>query len=239
MLRAIIIDDEDAGIQTLRLLTERYSNGIKIIGSSTDPYEGIQMVDDFRPDILFLDISMPLMNGFELLDRLSFKDFRLVFTTAHEEFAIKAIKLKAFDYLLKPIDVDDFKNCMTLLKEPQKPTMNATVEVQQTILELPVRDGIIFLKQKEIIRLEASGSYTQFFTEDGEKYVVSKSLKEYEQHLDAHLFYRCHHSHIINLGKVFRFINHEGLFVRMCDGSQVEIARKNKDIFLERLKSFT
>lgn len=237
-LRAILIDDEEAGIETLRILIARFAPSIRVIAATVDPEEGLRMIDDFRPDIVFLDISMPTLNGFELLERLSFRQFQLVFTTAHQEYALRAIKQKAVDYLLKPIDVDDFKQCIERLAST---TVNQSkpLEVQPQLLELQVKDGIIFLRQKEIIRLEASGSYTLFFIEGGDKHLVSKSLKEYEAQLDAHLFFRCHHSHLINLSKVVRFINHQGLFARMSDGSQVDIARKNKETFLERLKAFS
>lgn len=236
--RAILIDDEEAGIETLRILIARYATGIRVIATTTDPEEGLQMIDDYRPEIVFMDISMPTMNAFELLDRLTFRQFQLVFTTAHQEYALRAIKQKAADYLLKPIDVEDFRQCVDRLLPAAELTPKST-ELSGHLLELVVKDGIIFLRQKEIIRLEASGSYTLFFTEGGEKHLVSKSLKEYEAQLDPAMFFRCHHSHLINLSKVVRFINHQGLFARMSDGSQVDIARKNKETFLERLKGFS
>src|SRR5882757_6418332 len=107
MYRAIIIDDELSGVNTLKLLIEKYIPSVRVVAISTDPENGIRLIEDYKPDVVFLDISMPKMNGFELLSRLNYKGFKLVFTTAHEEYAIKAIKNKAFDYLLKPIDVEE------------------------------------------------------------------------------------------------------------------------------------
>jgi two-component system LytT family response regulator len=205
------------------------------VGYSTNPKTGIELIEDYQPEIVFLDISMPEMNGFELVDQLQYRDFHLIFTTAHHEFALQAIKLRAFDYLLKPIDPQDFKNCIASLLESNLTDEKSKTEKPE-ILELQVKDGIIFLRQKEIISVHASGNYSEFHLENGVKHLVSKSIKEYENQLDKKLFFRCHHSHIINLSKVERFISHDGFFAKMTDGSLVDISRKNKDLFLERLK---
>jgi two-component system, LytTR family, response regulator len=239
MKRAIIIDDELAGIKTLQTFITRYAPNVKVIGSTCSPETGIELIEDYRPDIVFLDISMPTMTGFELLDKLQFKQFKLIFTTAHEEFALKALKMKAFDYLLKPIDIEDFKQCMEAIAKEEELISSDTVHRQNkpSMLELQVKDGIIYLKQHDIISVHASGNYTEFHLEHGVKHLVSKSLKEYEQQLDQTMFFRCHHSHIVNLLKVERFLSQDGFFARMSDGSMVDISRKNKDVFLERLKS--
>lgn len=235
MIRALIIDDEQAGINTLSLLIARYEGSIRVVASTTIATEGIDLIEDYRPDVVFLDISMPYMSGFELLNRVSYKDFKLVFTTAHQEYAIQAIKSKAFDYLLKPIDPDDFKQCIENLV--QQPVAAPVKPASKKLVELQVRDGIIYIRQSEIIRLEASRSYTEFYLDGGIKHVASRNLKEYEAILDEKIFYRCHNSHIINLQKVKKFVNHEGLFALMNDGSRADISKKQKDLFLERLKA--
>ena len=237
MYRAIIVDDESIGINTLKILIERYTTNIKVVATSTEPENGIKLIEDYRPDIVFLDISMPRINGFELLQQLTYKDFKLVFTTAHEEYALKAIKNKAFDYLLKPIDIEELKQCVNNITGG----ISEKKEVQKTnssgIIELSVKDGILFIKPGDIIRLEASGSYTTFFLENNIKQLASKNLKDYEALLDPALFYRCHISHIVNLQKVVKFISTNGLFAKMNDESLVEISKKNKQIFLEKLKN--
>jgi two-component system LytT family response regulator len=236
MLRAIIIDDEQSGIDILKLLVSRNSKLIRIVASSLNPEEGIALIEDFRPDVVFLDISMPGMSGFELLTRLDYTDFKLVFTTAHRDFAIDAIKTKAFDYLLKPIDDADFTKCVNeLVKECSKNVPR--VAEKQTLLELLAKDGINYIRPQEIIRLEASRSYTVIYLEGGIRHVASKSLKEFESKLNTELFYRCHNSHIVNLQKVQKFVNHMGYFALMNDGSIADISKKCKDPFLERLKS--
>lgn len=236
MKRAVIIDDEPAGIKNLQELIMRHATSIKVVGVANKPPMGIELIEDYQPDLVFLDINMPGMNGFELLEKLHFRKFKLIFTTAHEEHALKAIKLKAYDYLLKPIATDDFKLLIQSLDAEVHESETSKRE-RPEILELQVKDGIIFLRQKEIISVHASGNYSEFCLENGAKHLVSKSIKEYENQLDPILFFRCHHSHIINLSKVERFISHEGFFAKMTDGSQVDISRKNKDLFLERLKS--
>ena len=237
MYRAIIIDDELIGVNTLKILIEKQVPSIiRVVATSTEPETGIKLIEDYRPDVVFLDISMPKMNGFELLEKLKYKDFKLVFTTAHEEYAIKAIKTKAYDYLLKPIDIDELKQCIdNIVKETEKkePTK---INAFRTI-EISVKDGIIFIKPDDIVRLEASGSYTRFYLINGTKHVASKNLKDYESLLDPLSFYRCHLSHVINLRHVIKLVSTDGLFAKMSDDSLVEIAKKNKQVFIEKLKN--
>jgi two-component system, LytTR family, response regulator len=238
MKRAIIIDDELAGIKTLQSFIAQYAPLVKVIGFTTHPEEGIELIENYLPDIVFLDISMPSMSGFELLDKLHFTQFKLIFTTAHEEYALQALKRRAFDYLLKPIDLDDFIRCMNeAVKEEPINTNILQQKSKPSMLELQVKDGIIFLKQKEIISVHASGNYTEFKLENGVHYLVSKSLKEYEHQLNPDFFFRCHHSHIVNLTKVERFVSQNGFYAKMSDGTLIDISRKNKDAFLERLKN--
>jgi len=238
MLRAIIVDDEPAGIVTLRLFIEKYPETIKTVATTTDAIEAITLIEDFKPDVVFLDISMPVISGFQLLETLKFKRFDLIFTTAHKEYALQAIKNKAFDYLLKPIDLHDFEKCISSLRVKEKTEQRSMPKVNNLgLIEILVKDGIIYIKSKEIIRLEASGSYTIIYLDGGIKHTASKGIKEYEQRLDPTEFFRCHNSHIINLRKVEKFVNYEGFFAQMCDGSLADISRKNKDILLEKLKN--
>ncbi|MCC6372459.1 MAG: response regulator transcription factor [Bacteroidia bacterium] len=235
MYRAIIIDDEQMGINALKTLIERHTNGLKIVACATDPDKGIELIEDYKPEVVFLDISMPKMNAFELLEKLTYTNFKIVFTTAHETYAIKAIKKQAYDYLLKPIDIDELRDCVDkLLIDKLQPIAPA---MQKQLMELPVKDGIIFIKLHEIIRLEASGSYTFIYLENNIKHLASKNMKECEALLIGDYFYRCHASHIVNLQKVERLVSTDGLFAKMSDGSMPEIARKNKEQFLERLKN--
>lgn len=236
MLRAIIIDDEPIGINTLKVLIETHTQGVKIVTTASDPEKGMELIEDYKPEVVFLDISMPKINGFELLARLDHRNFKLVFTTAHEEYALRAIKTKPEDYLLKPIDIDELKLCVSnLLANTGQHVAHA--QNSSALVELPVKDGIHFIHPEDIIRLEASGSYTIFYLENNTKHVVSKNLKECELLLKPSYFYRCHSSHLINLHKVVKMVSTDGLFAKMNDGSMPDISRKNKDAFLERLKN--
>lgn len=237
MLRAIIIDDEESGIETLKILVSRNSEVMRIVATTQQAEAGVRLIDDYKPDVVFLDISMPTMNGFEVLSKVSHKQFKLVFTTAHKEFAIEAIKNRAFDYLLKPIDSEDFKR---LLVELKKEVIEAGTNVKTelpALIEIQLKDGIQYLKQKEIIRLEASRSYTVFYMESGLRHVASRTLREFEEKLDPNSFFRCHKSHLINLYKVQKFVNHNGFYALMSDGSLPDISKNCKDVFLERLKT--
>lgn len=233
MLRSIIIDDEVSGINTLKMMIEKYTSALKVVAVSTEPKQGIKLINDYQPDVVFLDVSMPQMDGFELLQQVSWKNFQLVFTTAHPEYALDAIKSRAFDYLLKPIDQDELITCINNILQQNLP--DASAKTNQ-LIELNVKDGIIFIKPDQIIRLEASGSYTEFYLEGNVKHIASKTLKEYEPQLHPSVFYRCHVSHIINLKKVVKLITTDGLFVQMTDGSLPVVSRKNKEVLLEKLK---
>jgi two-component system LytT family response regulator len=237
MLRAIIIDDEASSINALKVLIERHTPDVKVVAATTEAANGISLVSDYRPDIVFLDVSMPEMNGFEFLDKLGNRDFRLVFITAHQEYALQAIKNKADDYLLKPIDIQELKTCVGNILARNAGVTPTAKGPAPRIVELSVKDGIIFIRPDDIIRLEASGSYTTFYLENGIRHLASKNLKECEGLLSSQQFFRCHPSHLVNLRKVERIVSTDGLFIKMSDGSMPELARKNKDPLLEKLKS--
>ncbi len=238
MLRAIIIDDEPGGITALETMLTKYTTGLSIEAKTTQPVEGITLIDTLKPNIVFLDVNMPAMNGFDVLEKLHYKDFKLVFTTAYSEHAINAIKNKAFDYLLKPIGIDELKICVNNIVWEFSKSNNSPDPFQSHFLELPVKDGIIFIKPHDIIRLEASGSYTTFYLVNAVKHFVSKNLKQCEALLQWPYFFRCHQSHIINLERVEKMVIKDGLYILMSDGSLPELSRKSKDLFLEKLKGF-
>jgi two-component system, LytTR family, response regulator len=237
MLRAVIIDDKESGIQALKMLLQNYSGFIRIVACAPEQEKGIALIEDYQPDIVFFDVSLLVASGFASLNTLNYRNFKLVFISAHRGYALEAIKHKAFDYLLTPIDNDDFKKCMHAIMEQHKSRSNIQPAPAYEAIELLVKDGIIYIRQEHIIRLEASRSYTIFYLDNGTKQVGSKNLKEYAALLDPGLFYRCHHSHVVNLKKVIKFINHDGFFAKMSDNSLAHISKRNKDVFLEKVKS--
>ncbi len=245
-MKAIIIDDENKGREILSRMIGTYCPDVTIIGIATNAEEGYSLIKKTEPDLVFLDIEMPNGNGFSLLQRFDEIPFQLIFTTAYENYAIKAIRHHALDYLLKPIDIDELrtsvKNAAIALKN--KPAVNRyagfiaerKAEVAGKI-GLPIKDGIVYLNITDIIRVESDGSYSTFFSTDGKKYMVSKNLKEFEDQLPAKEFFRSHKSHLINIRKVKKYLRTDGYFAEMEDGSMIEIARRKKDEFLQLMNS--
>jgi two-component system, LytTR family, response regulator len=244
-MRAIIIDDEKKGREILKSLIETYCKEVEIIAQGTSAQEGFELIQNHKPDVVFLDVEMPNGDGFSLLERFETIDFKIVFTTAFDDYAIKAIKFHALDYLLKPIDIDELRvavgNVKKALQNRSVPDNRFSELLQSRKMEntgklaLPIKDGIVYLSISEIVRVESDGAYSVFYTDCGKKHLSSKNLGEYEEILPAFGFYRVHRSHIVNVKKVKKFIRSDGNFIEMEDGSKVEIARRKKDEFLEMM----
>jgi two-component system LytT family response regulator len=235
MITAILVDDEAKSLMNLQHLIGEHCPEIKVIATATNALEAVTKVLSEKPDVLFLDVQMPGYNGFDVLEQVKSTGLTIIFTTAHRDYAINALRKGAFDYLLKPIDSDELRNCCEQIIA-QLNRVRGEQSASSGIIELSVKDGIIFIKPEHVVRVEASGSYTIFFLDNNVKHLVSRSMKEYEGLLPPALFYRCHNSHIVNLSKVTKFISNNGYFAEMSNGSVIEIARKNKETFLERLK---
>ncbi|HSH64846.1 MAG TPA: LytTR family DNA-binding domain-containing protein [Bacteroidia bacterium] len=244
-MKAIIIDDEKKGREILKSLIETYCEEVEIIAQAANAQQGYELILEHKPDVIFLDVEMPNGDGFSLLERFNEITFQIVFTTAFDDYAIKAIKFHALDYLLKPIDIDELRLAIeNVRKELQSGKINENKYngiIKSRKLEnsgklaLPIKDGIIYLSVSEIVRVESDGAYSIFYTDHGKKHLSSKNLGEYEEILLGLGFYRIHRSHIVNVKKVKKFIRNEGTFVEMEDGSMVEIARRKKDEFLQMM----
>jgi two-component system LytT family response regulator len=234
MLRIIIIDDEPLGLNTLKVMIERLEMEVLIVATASDPEKGVALIESYHPDLVFLDVKMPKMNGFELLEKLNYRDFKLVFTTAHKEYAIQAIKFEAYDYLLKPIDGNELQSCIT--KAAKELGAKNSDQRGRSLLELQLNDGIVLLKQNNIVRLEASGSYTYIYLKDGLKHTASKNLKHFESLLDPINFFRCHQSHIVNLNEVTKIISNDGYLAMMSDQSKADIGKNYKETMMQKLK---
>lgn len=238
MISVILVDDEEKSLKNLTILLTDHCTDVTILGTASNALEAVKLILDKKPDLVFLDVQMPGYSGFDVLEQIKGNPATIVFTTAHRDYAINALRKGAFDYLLKPLDLDELKRCIERVKEKILKEERATIPVSvlPNLIELSVKDGIIFVKPEQIIRLEASGSYTLFFLENNVKHLVSKSMKEYEVFLDTTIFFRCHNSHIVNLKKVVKFIHNSGYYAELTSGAIIEIARRNKEIFLEKLK---
>lgn len=234
MIRAVIVDDEPKALSNLRFLIENYFKEIEIAGTASNALEAVALIAKEKPGVVFLDIQMPGHSGFDVVEQISFMPVKIVFTTAHRDYAIQAIKKGAFDYLLKPIDTEDLKKCIDRISASvESETRNFSSPIQ-----LNVKEGVIFINPSEIVMLKASGSYTEIYLDNDAKITASKVLKDFESLLDPSRFYRCHNSYLINLSKLKKLLNADGYFVEFKNGSRAEVSRKNKDELLEKMKLF-
>jgi len=246
MLKVLLIDDEERATDALRLMIEKTIPEIKQVMVCNDSRKAADMIHNYHPGLVFLDIQMPHMNGFEVLEKMPNKNFKIIFTTAYNEYAIRAIRFSAFDYLLKPVDIeelqssvhrflegsDDYRQQYDLLKNIMHNIQVPSAD--EFRLALPTREGVHFLYPDDIVRCEALGNYTKFFMTGKNTYVISKTLGEYDSLLTPQGFIRTHKSHLVNK-KFISFIDRDG-FAILKDSSKVEVSRRRKDEVLAALK---
>lgn len=242
VLKAIIIDDEEDGRLILQSLLQMYCPKVNILALCSSSENGLEAIENHKPDVVFLDIEMPIMNGFSMLEKITNIDFDVIFVTAYNQYAIKAIKFSALDYLLKPVDKDELIFVIDrLLQKKQNSKEKLSLFFKQNGKDseeflqiiLPVRDGYVFVNLDEIIRCEANGNYTNVFFLNGEKHVVSKTLKEFDTNLSGHNFSRIHKSHLINLKFIKKYTKGEGGTVLLIDNTELEVSRRLKENFLK------
>ena len=243
VLKALIVDDEFRSREFLKSLVEEFCPDIKITGMAATVDEAVSLINSQKPDLVFLDIELQTGTGFDVLQQFAEPKFHVVFTTAYDHYAIKAIKFSAVDYLLKPIDVEELEKAVE--KAKNKVESNTSKQTISMLLEnlrkpantdysitLATSEGLEFVPLQNIIRLEASGPYTYFFLKEGKKIMVSKNLKEYETMLGDYNFFRVHNSHIINMKEVKRMIKTDGGYAVMNDESMIAISPKKREDFM-------
>ncbi|WP_299222935.1 LytTR family DNA-binding domain-containing protein [uncultured Psychroserpens sp.] len=244
MIKAVIVDDEPKAIQSLSWELSNFSNDIEVVETFSNPEEAILYLNSNTPDCLFLDIQMPTMDGFQFLERLSKKEFAVVITTAYDEYAIKALKHEAIDYLLKPIDSDDLDATIQKIKKHSFRMLNVS-KIEEVLTNFNGKfdkqritinsDGkLIFLNIDDILYVESDGNYSTIILQDAPKIVITKKLKEVDEILPKHYFFRIHNSYIVNLNKIKEFIKSEG-YVVMQSNHKIPVARQRKSDFLEKL----
>lgn len=245
-IRAMIIDDEEGARESLSILLEKYVDGVKIVAKADSIAMGMEKIKKYTPDLVFLDIEMPFGSGFELLNRMKPINFDIIFVTAYDHYALKAIKFSALDYLLKPVDIEELKKAVDKHKKRnpeqaaesyQNLVDNESIEGDNKKLAIPDSSGIIFVPIKTIIRCESDGNYTKIFLTSGKKILASKTLGEYESMLDGDGFFRVHRSHLINLSHLKKYNKGEHSYVELGDGTQVDVSRRKKSAFMEALES--
>jgi len=247
-MKAIIIDDNQKSREFLEGLLLQYCPDLSLLGKAFDIKEGKHLIEKVKPELVFLDVEMPGGSGFDLLQQFSVIDFKVIFTTAYEKYALTAIKFSALDYLLKPIDSQELLQAVHKAKESVSKefsqlkiqTLLQNIKVpadQEQKIVLKDKYGMQVTPLKDIIRMEAENSYTQFFIKNQKPLIISKPLKDYEKILPQEQFFRCHKSHIVNLDYLLRYDKREDEVLIMQDGSKVPVSRRKLDTLLEKMKN--
>lgn len=246
MITATIVDDEPYCCETLVTLLERYCPDIKILDICYSGADVLKSFKEKRPDILFLDIEMPHMNGFELLEKLSDINFELIFTTSYDQYAIKAIRFSALDYLLKPIDREELQKAVQKAVSRMKHPLPQQIEIllqklnQPAIpvnkIAIPTMEGLQMISVESVISCNADSNYTILLLKNKQKIVASRSLKDIEEMLEEYSFARVHNSWLVNLNEVEKYVKGEGGFLQMSDGTNIDVSRSRKEILLKKLQ---
>ena len=244
MIRVVIVEDESSCCDSLKRLLQQNAPDVEVIGDTDSVAEAVDLIQSLRPDLIFLDIHLTDGLGFEVLGRTKYREFKVVFLTAHDNYAITAFRFNAIDYLLKPIDPLQLQE--TLDRVRQQPSLFPTFEERfQSVMNsnqperkkiaLPTLEGITMLNISDIVHCSSDGSYTTFYTIKGKRIVVSRSIKEYDELLSPYNFFRVHQSHLVNLNYVEQFLREEGGVLIMSDSSRIEVSRRRKDLLIEIL----
>lgn len=235
-LKAVIVDDEPRGADNLRILISEFCPGIEVLEVCTDPRKSIGIIQYLQPDVVFLDIEMPQIDGFQVLEGIRNWVSHVIFTTAHSHYAIQAVRADAFDYLLKPIDPDDLIRAVGRLSLPASEKQLPKTAGRPSFRRLAIQtmEGYVMVNYDDIIRLEADSNYTHIHCAQ-KTYLVSKSLAHFEAQLEQEGFVRVHSSHLVNIIHIKHYQRGDGGYLQMSDGAQVEVSRNRKKDLLKIL----
>jgi len=243
MIRALIVDDEPKNIRILHGLLQSYCPQVHVVGQANGFHKALELIESSHPDLLFLDIEMPYGNAFDLLEKIMPVKFEIIFVTAFNDYALKAFRYSALDYLLKPVNIDELKAAVA--KAEQKlDQKNVNLQLNNFInnfkkaelqkIALPLLDGLLFVPVPEITYLHAKGSYTDVHLHNGEIHTTARTIKDYEDMLSQDTFCRVHHAYLINVNHIKKYSRGRGGFIEMEDGAIIEVSVRRKDEFLAR-----
>jgi two-component system, LytTR family, response regulator len=243
-MKAIVIDDEPDCVKLLALQLKMSCPQVEVVAECTSSETGLRAIRQHTPDVVFLDIEMPKMNGFQLLEAIGDIDFSIVFVTAYDKFAVKAFKYSAVDYLLKPTDSKDLQTAVMRVERSRKidgrqlellkQYLTTTVKTFPEKIALPHQDGVIFVELKQVLYCESDNNYTRFHLTNGHKYLVSKTLLDIQETLEERNFLRISRQYVVNLDQITKFVKGDGSYVVMSDGCTITVARTQKNKLVER-----
>ena len=244
-IKAIIIDDELSSLQNLQQKLAEFCPSICVVATAQKPEEAILLINHHKPLVLFLDIEMPKMSGFRMLEEIKEIDFDIIFTTAYNHYAIEAIRIAAFDYLLKPIAIKDLQQAVNRLNKLRNPQTKEKIDIlkssmndqktQEDKIAISTTEGLEFIPIKNILHIESNSNYSKIYFHNNRTLTVTKLLKDFEDMLVPYHFYRVHNSHLINLNYIQKYLRGNGGRVMMQDGTEIEVARRKKDECLKMI----
>jgi two-component system LytT family response regulator len=243
VLKAILVDDELNSLQNLQFKIREYCPNVKVVAQTQNPEEAIRLIQQHKPDVIFLDIEMPRMSGFKMLEQIPEVDFEVIFITAYNHYAINAIRISAFDYLVKPVAIEDLQQTtdrlgnFNLKKTRERADILkhnlANPRSQEDHIAIPTNDGLEFIQIKQIIRIESSSNYSKLILQNGHHLLVTRQLKDFEELLQDYRFYRVHHSHLVNLNFIAKYVRGDGGQITMRNGDIIDVSRRKKEVFLK------
>lgn len=250
MISAIIIDDEPSSVNVLSLLLQKYcSQDVQVVATTNSPFLGRALIEQHKPELVFLDIEMAGMSGIDLINSFGEISFRFIFITAFDAYAVEAFRINAVDYLLKPVEADDIIRSVEKIKKDIAKNSNVSNDqleklkkiflqpnaLPESKIGIAMADKIVFFNIAEIVYCEAQGAYTTVHLQNGKKIVASKSLGEFELQLSVHKFFRIHHSTLINLNQIKEFQRLDGGYVIMENNTRLEVSQRKRKAFLDTI----
>ena len=244
-IKAILIDDELNSLQNLQQKLEGFCPDIAIVAVTQKPEEGLILIRQHQPDVVFLDIEMPKMSGFRMLEELGEYDFDIIFTTAYNHYSVDAIRISAFDYLVKPIGIEELQQAVERLSKSLHRQTKEKIDIlnkslsdnrsQDDKIAISTSEGIDFIPIKNIIHIESKSNYSKIYLMDNKSIMVTKILKDFEEMLLPYNFYRVNNSHLSNLNYIQKYVRSQGGHVQLQDGTLIDISRRKKEEFLKMI----